>query len=104
MAPCTRTQAAGGRSTTVAAGTASRTADRCSRSRPSSRHASGAISARRPLPGAQETGAVGLVGPALKREMWAVAWVVGAGTVVVAAWVAVTGALAAGALVGWGDL
>jgi hypothetical protein len=83
----------------MAAGTASRTADRCSRSRRSSRHDSGAISALLPLPGAQETGAVGLAGPALRREVLAAASVSVAGIVVVAALAAVTGALAAGALV-----
>ena len=43
-------------------------------------------------PGAQETGAVGLAGPALMREVLAVASVAAAGTVVVAASAAVAGA------------
>ena len=77
--------------------------DKCSRSRPSSRHDSGEISALRPLPGAHETGAVGLAGPALMREVLAVASVAVAGTVVVAASGAVAGAGAAGGLVGLGD-
>src|SRR5215831_9166973 len=98
----------------MAAGTTSRTRDKCSRSRPSSRHDSGGISALRPLPGAQEIGAVGLAGPALMGEVLAVASVVVvalaasvvvAGTVVVAVLAAsgaVAGAGAAGALAGLG--
>jgi hypothetical protein len=79
--------------------------DRHSRSRPNSRHDSGEISALRPLPGAQETGAVGLAGPALMREVLAVAAGVVAGTVVVAALAAagaVAGAGAVRALAGLG--
>src|SRR5215467_1455091 len=111
---CTRTRAAAGKSTTMAAGTASRMIDRCSRCRPSSRHDSGAISALRPRPVVHETGAVDLAGPALMSEVLAVAPGVAAlgavaGTVVVAVLVAsgavagtVVGLAASGAVAGVG--
>src|SRR5262245_37541039 len=93
----------------MAAGTASRTTDRCSRSRPSNRHDSGETSALPPLPGVHEIGAVGLAGPALMTEVLAVASGAVAGIVAVAGTVvglaasgAVAGAGAAGALAGLG--
>src|SRR5262245_59616722 len=67
-AMCTRIRVADGKNTTTAVGTAYRTPDRHSRSTPTSRRASGVISAPLPPLGAREAGAASLAALIVVRE------------------------------------
>src|SRR5262245_29402512 len=67
-AMCTRIRVADGKNTTTAVGTAYRTPDRHSRSTPTSRRASGVISAPLPPLGAREAGAAALAALIVVRE------------------------------------
>src|SRR5262245_35603824 len=67
-AMCTRIRVADGKNTTTAVGIAYRTPDRHSRSTPTSRRASGVISAPLPPLGAREAGAAALAALIVVRE------------------------------------